>query len=567
MNSVSFSGNGVELPGETGLYSVVCNAAADAPDRIALCAGADGEQLTCVQLDARTRALASEFIERGVQVGDRVAVLGRTSVEWALVDLAALAIGAVVVPVYPTSSDTQIAHILSDSGATYFAAETDNDAARLTAAGATTVWGFTELAAWSNGVEGDELDARTTTVRGDDHAMIVYTSGTTGPAKGCILTHRNMFASAANTVLHTGDMFGGDERGQAVTVHALPLAHVFGQTILFACLIGGTRTHLLPAIPELVPVLPRVRPTFLALVPYALEKIRKAARGLLPADGEKAAVERGIAILHGQTEPGQPVGPVVDLLGGRLTHVISGGASLDTTTAGFFAAFGLHILNCYGMTETATAGTVNEPATNRLETVGRPIPGTTVAIADDGEVLIKGANVTPGYWGAAADKTPIDRDGWLHTGDIGELDTDGYLRITGRRKEILVTSGGKNVAPTPLEDRLRLHPLVSNCIVLGDGRAYVCALLTLDADRWAAWRQDTGAVADRDDPRLRHALQVAVDDANSLVSRAESIREFRVVDADFTVEAGLLTSSLKLRRTAIENTYLAEINDMYAARV
>lgn len=511
--------------------------------------------------------MASAFVARGVQAGDRVAVLGRTGVEWALVDLAALAIGAVVVPVYPTSSDAQIAHILSDSGATYFAAETEHDAARLTAAGARTVWGFTELATWSEGPEDGDLDTRIAAVRADDHAMIVYTSGTTGPAKGCILTHRNMFAAAANTVFHTGDMFGGGERGQAVTVHALPLAHVFGQTILFACLIGGTRTHLLPAIPDLVPVLPRVRPTFLALVPYALEKIRKAARGLLDADAEEAAVRQGIAILRGQTAPGQTAGPVVDLLGGRLTHVISGGASLDTTTAGFFAAFGLHILNCYGMTETATAVTVNEPATNRLETVGRPIPGTTVAIADDGEVLIKGANVTPGYWGAAADKTPTDRDGWLHTGDIGELDTDGYLRITGRRKEILVTSGGKNVAPTPLEDRLRLHPLVSNCIVLGDGRAFICALLTLDADRWAAWRQAAGASADRNDPRLRRELQVAVDDANTLVSRAESIREFRVVDGDFTVEAGLLTSSLKLRRAAIENAYLTDIGDMYAARV
>ncbi|UOT03577.1 AMP-dependent synthetase/ligase [Rhodococcus opacus] len=566
MNSVSFSGNGVELPEESGLYSVVHDAAAAAPERIALCAGADGEQVSCAQLDARTRALASAFVERGVQAGDRVAVLGRTGVEWVLVDLAALAIGAVVVPVYPTSSDAQIAHILSDSGAVCFAAETEYDAARLTAAGAATVWGFTELAAWSNGVEDGELDDRIAAVRADDHAMIVYTSGTTGPAKGCILTHRNMFAAAANTVVHTGDMFGG-ERGQAVTVHALPLAHVFGQTILFACLIGGTRTHLLPAIPDLVPVLPRVRPTFLALVPYALEKIRKAARGLLEADAEEAAVRQGIAILRGQTAPGQPAGPVVDLLGGRLTHVISGGASLDTTTAGFFAAFGLHVLNCYGMTETATAVTVNEPATNRLETVGRPIPGTTVAIADDGEVLIKGANVTPGYWGAAADKTPIDRGGWLHTGDIGELDTDGYLRITGRSKEILVTNGGKNVAPTPLEDRLRLHPLVSNCIVLGDGRAYICALLTLDADRWQAWQQNTGASADRHDHRLRHELQVAVDDANTLVSRAESIREFRVVDGDFTVEAGLLTSSLKLRRAAIENTYMTEIGDMYAARV
>ncbi|TQC45023.1 long-chain fatty acid--CoA ligase [Rhodococcus sp. WS4] len=411
------------------------------------------------------------------------------------------------------------------------------------------------------------LDPRISAVRADDAAMIVYTSGTTGLAKGCVLTHRNMYAAAANTVLQTGTLFGGDGQDQAVTAHALPLAHVFGQTILFACLVGGTRTHLLPGIPDLLPALPTVRPTFLALVPYALEKIRKAARRTLTPDVERAAVEEGLAVLRGVSPAGATGGPVADLMGGRLQQVISGGASLDDTTAGFFAHFGVNILNCYGMTETATAVTVNEPRTNRLGTVGRPIPGTTVAIASDGEVLIRGANVTPGYWGAAADKTPVDGDGWLHTGDLGEIDQDGFLRITGRRKEILVTSGGKNVAPTPLEDRIRLHPLVSNCIVVGDGRPFVAALLTLDRDRYATWREQHGWSDGVDDTGLRAELHTAVDDANTLVSRAESIREFRVVDGDFTLEAGLLTSSLKLRRAPIENAYRAEIDTLYGVRV
>ncbi|MGW0443726.1 AMP-binding protein, partial [Nocardia sp. NPDC003054] len=271
----------------------------------------------------------------------------------------------------------------------------------------------------------------------------------------------------------------------------------------------------------------------------------------------------GAARCRGGGPGGRPPPPADDAVaaafGGQLRHVISGGASLDDTTAGFYAGVGVVILNCYGLTEAATAVTVSAPETNRLGTVGRPIPGTEVGIGDDGEVLVRGPHVSPGYWGAAADQRPVDDEGWLHTGDIGELD-DGHLRITGRKKEILVTSGGKNVAPTLLEDRIRLHPLVSNCMVVGDGRPFVTALVTLDADRAAKWQ------IDHPDTDPATEIQAAVDDANSLVSRAESIRAFRVVDGDFTVDAGLLTSSLKLRRAAIADTYSADINQLYVSR-
>ncbi|MFI9735242.1 AMP-dependent synthetase/ligase [Nocardia sp. NPDC052278] len=546
--------NGIDLPDDASLYSVISGAAAAHPQRHSLC-GADGTQLTCAEVDRRARALASALAGRGVQAGDRVAILGRTSLEWALLDCALLALGAVVVPVYPTSSAAQIEHILRDSGSAYFVAEDESDGARLRAAGAGEVWTFALIAEWTATEIDADLGARIAAVHADDLAMIVYTSGTTGVSKGCLITHRNMFVSSANTVRQTGELFDG------TTVLALPLSHVFGQTILFACLFGGSRTHLLPGIPELVPVLPTLRPTFLALIPYGLEKIRKYCRTLLSGTEEQEAVARGLAVLRDQATPEPSDHPVAVALGGQLCSVISGGASLDESTIGFYAGFGVVLLNCYGLTEAATAVTVSAPETNRLGTVGRPIPGTSVAIAEaDGEVLVGGPHVSPGYWGAAADQAVVDDEGWLHTGDIGELDADGYLRITGRKKEILVTSGGKNVAPAPLEDRVRLHPLVSNCMVVGDGRDYVTALVTLDPVQVQRWR------GDHPDGDLEAAVQSAVDDANSLVSRAESIRAFRIVDGDFTVDDGLLTSSRKLRRAAIAAAYSADIDYLYPAR-
>lgn len=552
MNTVSSTANGFDPPANASLYSIISDAARSHPLRESL-GGPDGAPLTCLELDYRVRAVASALLGRGVAAGDRVVVLGRTSLEWALLDCAVLAVGAVVVPVYPTSSPAQIEHMLRDSGSTYFAAETAEDATRLKEAGADEVWSFDEIAVWSQGEISAALDERTAQVGADDLAMIVYTSGTTGLSKGCMITHRNMHVSSANTVRQTGAMFEG------VTALALPLSHVFGQTMLFANLVGGAKTTLLPGIPELVPALARIRPTFLALIPYALEKIRKHCRSLLTEEGERQAVIDGLrALAAGVTiAADHPVGAA---LGGELRYVISGGASLDESTAGFYAGFGVTILNCYGLTEAATAVTVSAPETNRVGTVGRPIPGTSVAIADaDGEVLVRGPHVSPGYWGAAADNRPVDADGWLHTGDIGELE-DGHLRITGRKKEILVTSGGKNVAPTPLEDRVRLHRLVSNCMVVGEGRSFVTALVTLDAVQAEKWQSEHPG----EDPAT--AIQAAVDEANSLVSRAESIREFRIVAGDFSSANGLLTSSLKLRRAAIAEAYSADIDQLYMSR-
>ncbi|HVW41667.1 MAG TPA: AMP-dependent synthetase/ligase [Amycolatopsis sp.] len=502
----SFPGNGRELADDRGLFSVLAEGDPDLPLFVP-------ENITRGEFAAHAAAVAGEMLRRGVRRGDRVAVLGRTSYEWALADFAILAIGAVTVPVYPTSSEHQINHVLNDSGAAWYIAETAEDAARF---GKDEVWLFSDFDTW-RAAPGPEFEAHRDKVRAGDLATIVYTSGTTGLPKGCMLTHRNMYASSANTVLRCDWMFyraAENDTSPALTLLSLPLSHVFGRTILLSCVIAGTRTALLPGVPELLAALPEQRPTFLALVPYALEKIRKL--------GLKSF--------------------------GRLGYVICGGASLDDTTVDYYRDHGVEILNCYGLTEAATAVTVNAPATNRKGTVGRPIPGTTVGIAEDGEVLVSGPNVSPGYWPGGTDADP----GWLHTGDLGRLDGDGHLTITGRRKEILVTNGGKNVAPAPLEDRIRLHPKVSNCMVVGDGRSFVTALITVD-----------GAV-DPADPALTEEVQSAVDDANALVSRAESIRRFRIVAGDFTIANGQLTPSMKLRRAAIEKAYAEDIAALYS---
>ncbi|SDD34267.1 AMP-dependent synthetase/ligase [Actinokineospora iranica] len=576
--STSFSGSGVELPSDAGLFFVLGEGVEKYPGRPALSRknGAEWQDIGYPEFTEHVLAVASVLLGHGVASGDRVAVFGRTAYEWAVADFAALAIGAVTVPIYPTASDAQIRHVLDDSGARVCFAETAEFADRLTAAGASRVWLFAEVEGMRAQVAHPDLDARVAAVRADDLATIVYTSGTTGLPKGCILTHRNMYASSANTVEQTDWLFrtaveGSDE--QAATLLCLPLSHVFGRTILLSCLVAGTRTGLVAGVPEMLPELPVFRPTFLALVPYALEKIRKRARALVDPAAEETAIELGLAVARGV-----PVEPALseahaaldatvfqrvrDSFGGRFRYVISGGASLDDSTAGFYAGMGVRILNCYGLTEAATAVTVNETVSNRLGSVGRPIPGTTIAIAEDGELLVRGPNVSPGYWPDPSSDGP-----WLRTGDLGAIDEDGFLYITGRRKELLVTSGGKNVAPTPLEDRVRLHPLVSNCMVIGDNRSYVTALITLDEPALRQWAAEHGLSFDdpawREDPRLLAEVQVAVDDANGLVSRAESIRRFRLLPVDFTVADGHLTPSMKLRRAAIEAAFAEDVAALY----
>jgi len=602
-------GSGVLLPDDRGLYSLIDDGARVTPDLPVLSrlTAAGWQDVTYRELDADARRAATVLVASGVAEGDRVGILGRTSYEWVVAELAVLAIGAVTVPIFPTASAVQAAHIVTDSAMAWCFTETAEQGDMVAAASAGALrarpwplaaaaqptWAGETPAAGSDGAAAAEaeLERRRARVRANSLATIVYTSGTTGMPKGCMLTHGNLFASSANTVEHTGDLFRSwplDQASDAERQDAqpqqsslllcLPLAHVFGQTSLFACLYAGTRTGLLPGVGDLLPAMATFRPTMLVLVPYGLEKIRKGLRAVLDAQTEHAAVAVGLRDGASQAPAGgSPTGEwsldaraaalarARAMFGGRLDYVISGGASLDATTEAFYRGVGVRILNCYGLTEAATAVTVNQPATNRIGTVGQPIPGTTVAIAPDGEVLVAGPNVSPGYWPA-----PVAPDAtrWLHTGDLGTLDEDGFLVITGRRKDILITSGGKNVTPTLLEDRMRLHPLVADSMVVGEGRPYVAALVTTEpaalARLAAAHDIDLDAPGWWEHPAVTDAVAAAVDDANSLVSRAESIRRFRVLPSPFTVDDGHLTPSMKLRRAPIEAAFAAEIDELYA---
>ncbi|MFE2955580.1 AMP-dependent synthetase/ligase [Nocardia tengchongensis] len=568
------------LPDGVGLFHVVAEGARLRPARAVLCrhTGTRWVDVDFAGFHSAVVEFAEFLLGAGVEHGDRVAVLGRNSYEWVVLDYAALSIGAIVVPVYPTASEQQIAHLLADSGAVYGFAETAEQRELLSRLGSPR-WRMPVRLLTDPPVRPDTPPAqsfaeRSAAVRADDIATIVYTSGTTGMPKGCVLTHRNMFASSGNTVRHLPELFRAED---AATLLALPLSHIFGRTVLLACLHGGTRTRLLAGIPDLLDALPEFRPTFLALVPYALEKIRKRCRVAIGAEADRVAVDYGRALFEADTvDPDLAAAhrahhdfefaAVREIFGGRCRYVISGGASLDATTDAYYAGVGIQILGAYGLTESATAVTINQVHANRHGSVGRPVPGTTVAIAADGEVLVAGANTSPGYW--PTDATVAETI--LRTGDLGRLDADGYLYITGRRKEILVTNGGKNVAPTPLEDRVRLHPLVSNCIVLGEARSYVTALVTLDPVALEIWARDREPAVPPQEwtrhPEVVTAVATAIEEANGLVSQAESIREFRVVSGDFTVDNGQLTPSLKLRRAVIEQAYAADIAALYTPR-
>lgn len=587
----SSGGQGLTLPDNQGLAYVVEEGSRLTPDRPLLSRKIEGQwqDTTCREFAEVVRRAGRSLIVAGVGRGDRVAVMGRTSYEWVVADLAILSIGAITVPIYPTASEEQVKHIVADSAAGWCFAETEDQKQQLEriGGGPWKVLTFAELSRWCDeevsDVDGAIFDQRREQVRADHLATIVYTSGTTGMPKGCMLTHRNMFAASAASVEHLGETWRTSGGEQASTLLVLPLSHIFGRTILVACLYAGTRTGLLSGFPELLDAFASFRPSLMGLVPYALEKIRKGARemGLDPA-AEQIAIEVGRARFAGEPIPAELdekftrldstlFAKLREAFGGRWTHVISGGASLDETSAVFFRGIGVNILGAFGLTESATAVTINPLEGNRLNSSGRPVPGVTVALSDEDEVLVRGLNVTPGYWPGAEKGEPTavydDDPGWLHTGDLGRLDEDGYLYITGRRKEILITSSGKNISPTPLEDRVRLHPLVSNCMVVGDNRSFATALITVDPAAIQKWASTRGL--DLDTPgwgesmALVEEVQKAVDDANTLVSRAESIRAFRVLETDFTLAAGELTPSMKLRRKVIEQGHAEIIDSMY----
>ncbi|MFC8129929.1 AMP-dependent synthetase/ligase [Streptomyces sp. NPDC057302] len=582
--------------------------AAEAPDAVVLRRKRGDRWLpvTAAAFAREVTATAKGLIDAGLEPGGRVALMSRTRYEWAVLDFAIWAAGGQSVPVYATSAAEQIEWIVRDSGATLLIAETAENVATARAAVAEHAeqprilcvddGALTELAARGRELSDEEVTKRRSALTPDSIATLCYTSGTTGKPKGCVLTHANLHAEAANTVDLLHPIFKEITGQVASTLLFLPLAHILGRTIQIACMLARIELGHCPSIKpdELRPELRSFRPTFVVGVPYLFEKIHDTGRATAEKIGRGASFDRaeGIAVRFGeaylnkfldQRGPGPSVGlhlgwALYELLvyrrirkevGGRLRYAISGGSPLDRRLNLFFYAAGIIIYEGYGLTETSAAATITPPLKPRPGTVGLPVPGTTVRIADDGEVLVKGGIVFGSYWNNPAATDAVLRDEWFATGDLGALDDDGYLTITGRKKDIIVTSGGKNVSPAILEDRLRSRAPVGQCIVVGDNRSYVGALITLDpeaVEHWLAVRKRPRGTPLGElcrDPKMIAEIQKAVDYANAAVSRAESIRRFSLVEGEFTEDNGLLTPSLKIKRHAVAAAYEAEIEALY----
>ena len=550
--------------------------------------------VTCRQFRDEVVAVARGLVAAGVQPGDRVGLMSRTRYEWTLVDYAIWAAGAVTVPIYETSSAEQAAWILADSGAVACVVESTAHATLVSGVrdqlpDLTHLWqidlgGVDELVAAGAAVEPAEIERRRAELRSSDVATVIYTSGTTGRPKGCVLTHRNMYADIANAVPVLPNLFGPN----ASTLLFLPLAHSFARLIQIGVVQARATMAHCSDTKNLVAELQEVKPTFVLSVPRVFEKVYNGAKQKAEAAGKGKIFARAEAVAIAYSEaletsagPGLALraqhalfdklvyGKLRAALGGRCRDVISGGAPLGARLGHFFRGVGVTVCEGYGLTETSPAASANLPSFTRIGTVGRPLPGVTIRIADDGEILISGDLVFQGYWRNEAATAEAIVDGWFHTGDLGSLDGDGYLTITGRKKEIIVTAGGKNVAPAVLEDQVRAHRLVSQCVVVGDRQPFIAALVTLDEEALPAWLESVGLPADTDvetlrgHEGLRAEIQAAVDDANRSVSKAEAIKVFRILPRDFTEATGELTPSMKVKRQVVHKTYAAEIADIY----
>ncbi|WP_210589697.1 long-chain fatty acid--CoA ligase [Streptomyces sp. GESEQ-35] len=581
--------------------------AAEDPDAVVLRRERHGswQPVTAAAFAAEVTAVAKGLIAAGLEPGGRVALMSRTRYEWAVLDFAIWAAGGQTVPVYATSSADQVEWIVRDSGTRFVVTETAENTETVTTGTARhpeppRIWqldadAVTELTTLGRDIPDEEVTKRRTTLTPDTVATVCYTSGTTGKPKGCVLTHANLHAEAANTVELLHPLFKEVTRQTASTLLFLPLAHILGRTLQIACLMARIEIGHCPSIKpdELRPALKEFRPTFLVGVPYLFEKIHDTGRATAEKIGRGASFDRadrigvrfGEAYLNKFLGTGKGPGPALyaawalyDLLvyrrvrkelGGRMRYAISGGSPLDRNLNLFFYAAGIIVYEGYGLTETTAAATIVPPLKPRPGTVGLPVPGTAVRIADDGEVLIKGGIVFGAYWNNPAATDAVLTEDWFASGDLGALDEDGYLTITGRKKDIIVTSGGKNVSPAVLEDRLRSRPPVGQCVVVGDNRPFVAALITLDPDAVAHWLSvrrlpaDTPPSAVVRDPRMHADVQRAVDYANKAVSRAESIRAFSLVEGEFSEDNGLLTPSLKVKRHAVTAAFAAEIEALY----
>ncbi|MEV0927592.1 AMP-dependent synthetase/ligase [Streptomyces spongiicola] len=586
-----------EVPTDGNLTDLIRRNATQHPEVAVMARKAAGSwtDVTAAEFLAEVRAAAKGLIAAGVRPGDRVALMSRTRYEWVLLDFAIWSAGGVTVPVYETSSPEQVQWILGDSGAVAVVVESGAHAAAVESVrdalpALRHVWrieddGIAQLTAAGAEIPDATVDEHSASAKADDPATIVYTSGTTGRPKGCVLTHRAFFAECGNLVERLRPLF---RTGDSSILLFLPAAHVFGRMVEVAAVMAPIKLGCVPDVSNLTDELASFRPTLILGVPRVFEKVYNAARAKARADGKGRIFDRAATTaIEYSRATGTGKGPSFGLrlrhrvfdrlvygklravLGGRGEFAVSGGAPLGERLGHFYRGIGFTVLEGYGLTESCAATAFNPWDRQKIGTVGQPLPGSVVRIADDGEVLLHGEHIFAGYWNNEAATAEALADGWFHTGDIGTLDEDGYLSITGRKKEILVTAGGKNVAPAVIEDRIRAHALVAECMVVGDGRPFVGALITVDEEFLARWAADHGkpagstAASLREDEDLLAEVQRAVDAGNAAVSKAESVRKFRVLSSQFTEEAGHITPSLKLKRNVVAKDFADEIESIY----
>jgi len=580
---------------EGNLTELIAHRAWFEPERVIMSRplGDGWQPVTAREVEAEVRATAKGLVAAGINIGDRVAIMARTRYEWTILDFAIWFAGGCVVPIYETSSAEQIDWILSDSGAVGLIVETPTHrelAQSVLPSHTKHVWTMTDdvlsvLARAGAQISDDEIDRRRNSLSPDTLATLIYTSGTTGKPKGVSLTHGNFLSECGNVVQGASDLFlkpGGS------TLLFLPVAHVFGRMVQIGAITAGLHlAHCSDPVGRLLPDLQSFKPTFVLAVPRIFEKVYNGAEAKAEAAGKGKIFRKAaaIAVEYSENIDAKKFNPLLSIkhglfdklvyskirasLGGAVEAAISGGAPLGARLGHFFRGAGITIYEGYGLTETTAGATLNITGNLEIGSVGRPIPGTTIKIADDGEVLIKGPIVMRGYWqNDQANSEVFEGDRWFRSGDLGKLDENGFLYIVGRKKELIVTAGGKNVAPAVLEDRLRSHPLVSQCMVVGDNKPFIAALITIDADMikgWIATNKKDGASIEvlRNDPDLIAVIQTAVDEANKAVSKAESIRKFSILAEDFTIAGGQLTAKLSVKRHVVAAQYAAVIDALY----
>ncbi|MDQ1287411.1 MAG: long-chain acyl-CoA synthetase [Actinomycetota bacterium] len=581
---------------DDNLTDLVVRNAETSPDGIGFSrpSGDGWEDVTWGTFRDEVVAVARGLVASGVGPGTRVGLMCKTRYEWTVFDFAVWFAGAVTVPVYETSAPEQVQWILSDSGASGILVETPEHLATVKEVegllpALVNVWcldhgDLERLATLGEDVPPGEIERTRRTATGDSPATLIYTSGTTGRPKGCCLSHGNFIDLSRNTEAALPDVFC---RPDASTLLFLPLAHVFARFIQVLCVAAKARLGHSPDVKNLVEDLGAFRPTFVLAVPRVFEKIYNSAAVTADASGRRRVFELAATTAVEYSRALDTGGPPFLLrarhlvfdrlvystlrtrLGGQVQYAVSGGAPLGEDLGHFFRGIGVTILEGWGLTETTAPAAVNRPGAIRIGSVGKPLPGVAVRVADDGELLVRGVNIMTGYHNnPEATKEAMDDGGWLSTGDLGRIDDDGFVTVTGRKKEIIVTAGGKNVAPAQLEDRLRAHPLVSQCIVVGDQRPFVACLVTLDEEMLHTWltthnRPSLDLTAAASDPLVRAEVQDAVTQANAVVSRAESIRKFLILETDFTEEHGHLTPKGSLRRKVVLKEFTERIEELY----